>query len=47
MVLGVGADDVFVLHDVWALSKPHGTGEMALARRMWSMYCKAGDIYEI
>eukprot|EP00435_Cladocopium_sp_Y103_P059385 s1533_g21.t1 len=36
VVLGVGADDVFVLHD------RHGTGEMALARRMWSMYCKAG-----
>lgn len=42
VVLGVGADDVFVLHDVWFLTKRHGTGEMALARRMWSMYCKAG-----
>lgn len=42
VVLGVGADDVFVLHDVWVLSRRHGTGEMALARRLWSMYCKAG-----
>ncbi|CAE8615751.1 unnamed protein product [Polarella glacialis] len=43
VVLGVGADDVFVLHDVWKHSRAAGTGEMALARRLWSLYCKAGS----
>lgn len=42
VVLGVGADDVFVLNDLWRNSRMHGTGEIALARRLWLMYTKAG-----
>ncbi|CAK0873294.1 unnamed protein product [Prorocentrum cordatum] len=42
VVMGVGADDVFVVSDVWHHSRCHGCGEMALARRFWSMCRKAG-----
>eukprot|EP00929_Paragymnodinium_shiwhaense_P112460 TRINITY_DN80717_c0_g1_i1.p1 TRINITY_DN80717_c0_g1~~TRINITY_DN80717_c0_g1_i1.p1 ORF type:complete len:1522 (-),score=374.32 TRINITY_DN80717_c0_g1_i1:72-4637(-) len=42
VVLGVGADDVFVLNDVWILSREHGLEDAVLGRRLWSMYKKAG-----